>query len=205
VDEKAIEIINNVTSFITYFVPGYIFISCFNFISCKNRDSDIKYLVIKSISISYVIHFIVNTLGTNYGWSPIIIQITTFAVALILGFVSGRVIRTNFCNNFSLKLFRRELETNFFVRLWEESYKNNYVVKAIIKTTNDNIVYDGQIKRVNSYNTDPEIVLVYYTSYDNKNNIIEEQIDNDNAATIIRYSNIKSFNYELIEINNNEE
>lgn len=67
-----ISVLNSITAFAQYFVPGYIFLSCFNFSSAtKNRDG-IELLLLKSVTFSYIIfttcYYLANCTFSFFKW-----------------------------------------------------------------------------------------------------------------------------------------
>lgn len=196
--EQMINLLKNITGFMTCFVPGYIFISCFNFASCRKRDSDVKYVVINSIAISFFIRLIIQLLRNHFNWSSFYLQILMFLTSVIGGLIIGRVVRTEIINSVSVVLFKRDIESNQFIRLWEEANKSDCVVYATINMKKDSVVFEGQIKRINIYASDLEIILAYFCVTDNKKGKLEDNHNNDKVFAMINYSNIDSFKYELV-------
>lgn len=192
------DIIANITGFITYFAPGYIFLSCFNYTACFQREKEKEYLIMKSISISYLFYVLVSFIGDVFCLSILAIQMATFIAASLLGLVFGRVHRKQWANKVSLILFKREMTSDLFVELWEKANDNNAVI-CVTLTMKDNLgIYEGQIYKVSSYNNNPEILLTYYTCYDYNMHVISDYSEIDNASLLVRYSDIKRFEFELI-------
>lgn len=195
--EIIIDLIANITSFITYFIPGYIFISCFNYTSCLPRESEMEYLFIKSISFSYIFYVATSFLGRKMNMSMSSIQVITFLEVIVFGCVFGRLHRTEWVNKLSIFLFKRRMSNNIFVDIWEESNKNDTIVfaKLILK---DNLgTYKGQIKKIELYNNDPAITLSYYSYCDANNEHICDYSSMDHANVIVKYSEVQLFEYVL--------
>lgn len=200
--EIVMDIIANITGFITYFAPGYIFICCFNYAACVQREAEKEYLIIKSISISYLFYVLVSYVGNIIGLNTLAIQTVTFIITVLLGLIFGRVHRTQWANRISLFLFKREMTNNLFVELWESANDNNCVV-CVTFTMKDKLgIYEGQIDKVSSYNSNPEIMLSYYICYDCNRQLISDYSNVENAKLLVRYSDIQKFEFELISINN---
>lgn len=197
-DEIIMDIIANITGFITYFAPGYIFISGFNYAACLERETEKEYLIIKSISISYFFYTLTSYVGSKYNLEVLLIQVITFIGAMLLGLIFGRIHRTEWANKFSLFLFKREMATNMFVELWERANDSDAIV-CVTLTMKDNVgIYEGQIYKVSSYNTNPEILLSYYICYDKNMNVISDYSNTEYASLLVHYSDIQKFEFELI-------
>lgn len=200
-DEIIMDIIANITGFITYFAPGYIFISGFNYAACLERETEKEYLIIKSISISYFFYTLTSYVGTKYNFEVLLIQVITFIDAILLGLIFGRIHRTKWANKISLFLFKREMTNNMFVELWERANDSDAIV-CVTLTMKDNVgIYEGQIYKVSSYNTNPEILLAYYICYDKDINVISDYSNTENAIVLVHYSDIQKFEFELISNN----
>lgn len=191
-------ILANITGFITFFAPGYIFICCYNYTSCLPRETEKEYLVLKCISLSYLLYVTVSYIGNLLHFETVIIQIITFLCAIILGLLFGRIRRTNIANKISVLIFGREMSNNFFVDLWEKATDSKCVV-IVTCTMKDNIgIYEGQIYKVSSYNANPKILLSYYICYDNNMKTLCDYSNDENSHLLINYSDIQRFEYELI-------
>lgn len=199
-----ISIISNITAFITYFAPGYLLIACFNFTACRQREKEIEYLIIKSISLSYLLFVFVSYLGKSLKFDTITIQFFTFSLAVIVGLVFGRIHRTNWINDITLFLFKREVTNSFFVELWEKAYSQKSVVCLTIKKKNTKEICSGQVYKVSSYNTYPLIYLRFYTCYDENRKIVSDCSNNADLFLLIKYDDIEQFEFELIPSTNPE-
>ena len=195
--EIIMDIIANITGFITYFAPGYIFLSCFNYTACLQREAEKEYLIMKSISLSYFFYVITSFVGDIFSLSILDIQMTTFIAAAFIGLAFGRIHRVKWANKVFQFLFKREMVNNLFVELWEEANEKNAVV-CVTLTMKDNLgIYEGQINKVSSHNNDQEILLAYYICYDYDMHVISDYSDIDNASLLVHYSDIQKFEFEL--------
>lgn len=197
-DETIMDIIANITGFITYFAPGYIFISGFNYAACLERETEKEYLIIKSISISYLFYTLTSYVGTKYNLEVLLIQVITFIGAILLGLMFGRIHRTKWANKISLFVFKREMANNMFVELWERANDTDAVVCVTLTMKNNVGIYEGQIYKVSSYNINPQILLSYYVCYDKDMNVISDYSNTENANLLVHYSDIQKFEFELI-------
>ncbi len=204
-NEIIMDIISNITGFITYFVPGYIFISCFNYAACVQREEEKEYLIIKSISISYLFYILTSYVGNLLHLNTLTIQVIIFIEVTLIGLILGRIHRTQWANKISVSLFNREMNNNLFVELWEKANDNNSVVCVTLTMKDDIGIYEGQIYKVSSYNNNPKIMLLYYTLYDYNMNIISDYSNTQNTSLLVQYSDIQKFEFELISVDNIKE
>ncbi len=197
-DEIILDIIANITGFMTYFAPGYLFMSGYNYAACLERETEKEYLIIKSISISYLLYTMASYIGVKLNIEALLIQVITFISAILFGLILGRMHRTRWANQLSLILFKREMTNNFFVELWERARDEDSIV-CVTLTMKDNIsIYEGQLYKVSSYNKNPEILLSYYTCYDNERKVVSDYSNAENVNLLVHYSDIQRFEFELI-------
>lgn len=197
-DEIILDIIANITGFMTYFAPGYLFMSGYNYGACLERETEKEYLIIKSISISFLLYTMTSYIGTKLNVEVLLIQVITFISAILFGLMLGRLHRTKWVNQLSLIFFKREMTNNLFVELWERASDEDSIV-CVTLTMKDNIgVYEGQLYKVSSYNKNPEILLSYYICYDNEMKVISDYSNTENVNLLVHYSDIQRFEFELI-------
>ena len=90
-DEIILDVIANITGFMTYFAPGYLFISEYNYAACLERETEKEYLIIKSISISYLLYTMASYIGTKLNVEVLLIQVITFTSAILFGLMLGQI------------------------------------------------------------------------------------------------------------------
>lgn len=83
---KIQEIVKIIPSILEYFVPGFIFIVIRNYCYSKNNDKD-KYIILKSIVISFIImqisQAIVNTLKWNHVWISYLSIVISIVITIL--------------------------------------------------------------------------------------------------------------------------
>lgn len=198
--EIVMGIISNVTGFMTYFVPGYLLVSCFTYAACIERESKTEYLVIKSIAISFILYILISYIGEKCKFGDSLLLILTFTVAILFGLLFGRLYRSWWLSSISLFLFNREIKQQLFVELWESADTSESALFVRLLMKNNLGIYEGQISKVLSYNSDPEFSLQYYKCYDTDMHIISDCSQRDEVYLIVRYSDVEKFEYELVPL-----
>lgn len=190
--EGLIKILNGITVFAQYFVPGYIFLSCFYFSSAiKNKDG-IEIQLIKSVTFSYIIftasYYLANfTFGFLKGFEIVL----SIVISSFLGLLFGRLRKTKLILKPMQCLFKRQTSDNYYVNLWEESIANNEIVLLKIKLKDHSLTYFGQLYRVTSPFDDTYLELKYYQCKNAEGNLIHDFSDDDSKSIIIDYDSIK--------------
>ena len=190
--EGLIKILNGITVFAQYFVPGYIFLSCFYFSSAiKNKDG-IEIQLIKSVTFSYIIftasYYLANfTFGFLKGFEIVL----SIVISSFLGLLFGRLRKTKLILKPMQCLFKRQTSDNYYVNLWEESIANNEIVLLKIRIKDDPLTFFGQLYRVTSPFGDTSLELKYYQCKDAEGKIIHDFSDDDSKSMIIDCDSIK--------------
>lgn len=221
----SMDIIENITGFITYFAPGYILLYCFYFTSCLSREADEQHLMIKSIALSYVLFVCTDFLaGDLLGFSDEQVRLLVLLLAVFTGWAAGKIHRSDLINRAALLLFGREFSRNIYVEIiekaeqikrigkkrwkkerpWKERRKNGLKLVYVIFLhicMEDDTFYDGQISKIYYPTSDAEISFAYYLHYD-KENILENMTESDYSETVIKKTDIKHWEYQikLVEI-----
>ena len=206
--EITTELIRSITEFMQYFAPGFIFLGCKNYASCKKREEKTEYLVASSIAISFAIttvsSFFTRLVSYNYEkvylFSDIWITVRSFiaiALAIISGLAMGRFIRTRQANYLSQILFRRDFRSDFFVFLKDEMTEKSCTLLVRLKRKNDLYYYVGQIERVLNPEDKPILILYNYASYNEKGRRISHR--DGEYRLLIHYGDIESFEYIKIK------
>lgn len=191
--EELIKILNGITVFAQYFVPGYIFLACFYFSSAiKNKDG-IEILLLKSVTLSYVIfttcYYLANVIFSFLNGLEIVLSIF---LSSVLGLLFGRLRKTKLIIRPIQFLFKRQTSDNYFINLWEKSIANNEIVCLKINLKDAPLTYLGQLYRVNAPFDNTSLELKYYQCKDAKGNLISDFSYDDNQSIIIDYNSIKA-------------
>lgn len=190
--EELISILNGITVFAQYFVPGYIFLVCFYFSSAiKNKDG-IEIILIKSVTLSYII-FTTCFYLANFTFSFLkgLEIVLSILLSCVLGLWFGRLRKTKLIIWPIQFLFKRQTSDNYFVNLWEESIANNEIVCLKIKLKDDPLTYLGQLYRVTAPFDNTSLEIKYYQCKDANGNLISDFSYDDNQSVIIDYNSIK--------------
>lgn len=201
-NEVVVDIIKNVTGFISYFAPGYIFLSCYCYASCLEREAQTEYLVIKCISISYIVLTVSQIIGRALNFANLGVQTISFILAMLVGFALGLFRRSLRANQISLKLLKREVSNSIFLDLWERANENNAVVYVVLTLKDEKRILEGQIAKIISLNSNPALQLAYYKILDSSNKLVYDCSNSCTAEVVVQYSDIKEFEYDIIPINN---
>lgn len=79
---KIQEVVKIIPSILEYFVPGFIFITIRNYCYSKNNEKD-KYIVLKSIVISFIIMQISQVIVNIFKWNEVFISYISIIIAII--------------------------------------------------------------------------------------------------------------------------
>ena len=87
-----IEVINNISDFMKYFAPGYIFLTFYNLGSLSQREDKAEYLFIKCITASFCLVEFSAFLCDKIKWLQAIGTFILVLIAAIAGFLMGKIL-----------------------------------------------------------------------------------------------------------------
>lgn len=202
--EATLKLISQISAFMRFFVPGYIFISCFNFTACLEKEEKIEYLLVKSIAFSYIISTVLDAINKIdltkcvFKFKPLNgiiewIQINGIMFllisAIILGFLIGKASGWNWIQRIVSCLFRRDTTDNVFTYIWRNIGKGKIVCAKFSLKAHPDYIYEGQIEKICTVYKNPIIVFRYY-----KCDKINVDLSNvDQGRIIVPYSDIDIF------------
>ena len=196
---NVMEIISGITGFMQFFVPGYVFLSCYNFVSCSKREAQVHYLIIKSIAISFIFSLIVSLIEPKVTLSDEVLLVLNLLAAAILGMVWGRLHRCKWVKVTANFLFKRGFSNSEFVELWETAINERHqAVCLLLKLKNDSNTYEGQLDTVISVNSDPKIFLTNYICTDANGNTICDFSDDPDYKMVIKSEDIEKFEFRYV-------
>jgi len=189
------ELINQIPNVISHIVYGYAFLSAFYWSSFKD-NKDFNNLIIKSITINYMLVTIYNMVIEKYeitfklNYSKII---SFFIISALLGIIIGQIITHRWFNIFLNKIhIGRTTNEN----IWDDIIKPHTWVRGFMK---DGSSYLGQYRYGEPFKSEPIIALTNYQKLDKDSDVVIDQSQNKNELILL---NTKDF--EKIEITYSE-
>lgn len=186
-----VTIIDDITSFMIYFVPGYIFWTVYNFLAIRPRESSSEYLIIKSIAASYI-------LNTFFQQVELLLErfciqkyhtIIVIIASIIGGALCGILRQSNIFAKICREGFKRDFEDDLFFELWRK-YKTNSIICIRLRNQETKQIITGQLVRVQEhYKEDPVISLEFYQILQDEGKTIVEDFEHVEGAKIsIQYT-----------------
>ncbi len=198
------EIISILFGVLMFFVPGYIFLSCYNFVSCSRREDKAHYIIIKCIAISFVFSLGAGLINSLFILNEVLLLILDLVAAALLGLLFGRLHRCRLFKKLVNKLFRRGFANSEFVELWETAIiEKHHGVYLQLKLKNDENTYEGLLDTVIAVNSDPKIFLTRYICTTPNGNEIRNYADDPDFKMVIKTSNIERFEFRYITMEEN--
>ncbi|MBE6949516.1 MAG: hypothetical protein E7456_06690 [Ruminococcaceae bacterium] len=196
---SVMEIIAGITGFMQFFVPGYVFMSCYDFASCSKREEHAHYLIIKSIAISFVFSLIVRLISTYVTLSDELLLVLDLLTAAVLGLIFGRLHRSKWVKAVANFLFKRGFANSEFAELWETALAEKHqAVCLLLSLKSDDNTYEGQLDTVISVNTNPKIFLTNYICTAPDGTVLCDYSNDPDYKMVIRYDDIKKFEFRYV-------
>lgn len=177
-----IELINNIPLLLSYFIPGYIFISCYRWTSFSNKNND-NALVCKSVVTSYIF-----VLFWKIVWKTDVLldsQILFIClINLILGIFTGNFSKTEKCSTILSKL---KIERTLCNNIWVETVTGNDYLRIFM---DDGTSYMGLCKLLEESCREPIIILWYYQKLDIDGSVLIDHSEDPKEQIIINTKSV---------------
>ena len=198
--EVLADLISEITEFMRYFAPGYLFLSAMNFAAYTKREEKIEYLFISCITLSFVLSTVCGLLTAAFSLDTLGEQFILILIALLSGFLAGRLSCSKWVNNLSDRLFRRNFSDNLFVEL-KKITMNADQPDILVRFTqkDDPYTYEGQILHILYPEREPVLVLAYCVCRDENNKVIFDRSKVKGAKLVVNYADIQRFEYFEIQ------
>lgn len=192
------EIIKDISGFVRFFAPGFLFSSCLHFMDYTPREEKTEYLIAISVTLSFVL-VTITELFSPYIPSNLS-DIVLIIISIVLGFIVGRIRSSAFFSKCISFLFDRKINWNLFVHLHnrycerakvdQKSNNSNVPLCVRIKLKNDQNTYEGQLYQVINPLQEPALVLKYYSCYNTNGEALFDFSNYDDRSIILRYTDI---------------
>lgn len=187
------DLIRNIPELLNYFVPGYIFISIYDFILLKkNNYQETNLTIFKSVTISYILKTLYDKIITKWEIEvlyreidPLLNIIILLFMSTILGYLFGLIGYSSIINKLLLKIgIHRTVKDN----IWSNIIKKGHYLRIFAKDYSKS--YCGQCTYYENDEKEPIVVLSRYQIFDSSAEVICDY-SNDNTASIVL--NLKDF------------
>ncbi len=160
-------LIEHLTEFLLYVVPGYLFLSVYRYILYKDENtvSQTANILLNSVIASFVLFPLYNGLlfFAHLTWetSDYLYLIYVFCFSVLAGYVSVKIVTSHKISEaFTLFRISRTIHQN----IWDDVLKPDMWVRIWLKDSDKS--YYGQVKYRENYGREPLIVLEYYQFLD---------------------------------------
>lgn len=160
-DEKMI------LNILLFFVPGFLLIQTYRYVSGMERTNTNDRLIIYSIVVSFIFNFIYNLL---YKWvmtwpkvNDTVVQTILIASILVVCVLLGVILgKTNLPEKISIAICRRTQEESALMAFINKNKYNNVTATIIKKQDKKTLYYTGQVHMFPENQTNSEYVLWHY-------------------------------------------
>lgn len=187
------DLIKNIPELLNYFVPGYIFISIYNFMLLKKANvQESNFIILKSIAISYILKTLYDKIITQWEIEVLYVEIDPLLnvtillfISLILGYLLGLIGYSPVANKFLLRFgIHRTVKEN----IWANVIKKGHYIRVFKKDYSKS--YCGQCTFYENDTREPIIVLSRYVIYNDNADVICDYSNDDTASIVL---NLKDF------------
>lgn len=181
------EIINQLPQILSYIVPGYIFLTIYQWTRFRDGDS-LKNIVLKSIVVSYVIKILLNILFKELHIA-INDEIIFVGICIIIATISSillSIIISSRRYNKILRILNISRTTN--KNIWDDVYQNGTALKIY---QSDGTFYAGHLRFCEENQRAPLVVLSRYGLFDENNNILMDKTEDSSEEIMLNTKDFK--------------
>ena len=181
------EIINQLPQILSYIVPGYIFLTIYQWTRFRDGDS-LKNIVLKSIVVSYVIKILLNILFKELHIA-INDEIIFVGICIIIATISSillSIIISSRRYNKILRILNISRTTN--KNIWDDVYQNGTALKIY---QSDGTFYTGHLRFCEENQREPLVVLSRYGLFDENNNILIDKTEDSSEEIMLNTKDFK--------------
>ncbi len=176
-------IIENIPLFLTYVIPGYLFLELFNWISSKGETAKIDHLIFTSVTASFLLKvlfdFVTNSIINESSRLYPLLLILSGVMAGILG---GYVVTGNKFNN---RLASLHLGKTTNKNIWIDVLRPSCLIRVFMP---DDTSYYGVFKYVEENNREPIVVLSNYQYLDKDGKILIDRFRQEEDIIMLNTS-----------------
>lgn len=138
--EDILNIMDNITVLLKYFIPGAICIKLFSFLYYKIENSDCQYFVFKSIILSGIIVYPLETIYAQ--WNDFALFVTSVCIGVLICFIISIILGSNCMQKF-LQILHIRKTTRCF---WDDVIDLKNGCYAEVKVKDDDNIYLGCVE-----------------------------------------------------------
>lgn len=184
-------VLGNIGLFMRYFAPGFIFISCMDYVRLQKREQDTAYLAAKCISVSFILTTLSETcLGTDAACA-----FWLLVLSVISGVLVGLLFKCQPFQKYTEKHFQQNSNQSLFVEMLRSGQSK---IGLRIKVKDDPYDYYGTLKKVINPYDKPILIISRYSIIDprqGQGKIIFDNRDNKSMFIVIDFSNVEHFEF----------
>lgn len=187
-----LDLASNIPAFLTYAVPGYLFLAVYRYMLFKDEDSADKTssLLLNSVIISFVLKTLYDAVVSAIPWkNESLYLVGIILLGIVTGFGSAKLSVGKYAARFLKKLgITRTVNSN----IWDDIIEQGQWLR--IWLPNSERSYYGQLAAMEDYSREPIVLLCNYQFLDEGGEPL-----NDNVADASRTVLLNLSHFERVE------
>ena len=190
--EKLQTIIDSIPQLLIFFVPGFVTIVCFKFVTYTERNDNDNRVFLSSVVCSYLMYTITTIIIDKISRSQSLFIAVLLVEAIVAGFAVGFVWKSKRVQFVLSKFFSRNIVESSFVETWRNiTAEQVWFVDLYLKEPKQ--IISGQVVNVYDPYKTPVIRVMCFSIYNQNGNLLEDQNDSDSISLLINLSNINYY------------
>ena len=181
-------LIQQLPTLLQYYVPGYLFIVVYDFITSKNRQNGVN-LHLECVVVSYVIVIIVGIILAAFELSPSyrITVLIEFAIAVFTGYIAAKFIDSDWCEDI---LHWLKINKSPKASIWDDYMDTTYGTFATVYLSSESVIYSSKVVKYDYESEESNyIALAQYELYSYSGKKLEE-VSTDQQIALLKMDNI---------------
>ena len=187
-----IDIARNLPDFMTYVVPGYLFLSVYRYILFKDEKTSehTTAILLNSIAVSFVLRTVFDSILSSDKVGITAYLLCLFVFSTVSAYLVALLIRWPKTENAMRSLgINRTIHNN----IWDDILQPDVCIRVWLKDCANS--YYGQIKYIDNHAREPLLVLVNYQYLDEDEEMIVDNSNNPKRTVLLNLSQ-----FECVEI-----
>lgn len=184
-----LELASNIPAFLTYAVPGYLFLAVYRYMLFKDEDSADKTssLLLNSVIISFVLKTLYDAAVSAIPWqNESLYLVGIILLGIVTGFGSAKLVVSKYATWVFEKLgITRTVNSN----IWDDIIEQGQWLRIWLPDSGRS--YYGQLAAMENYSREPIVLLRNYQFLDDDGTVLIDNVADSDRTVLLNLSHFE--------------
>lgn len=184
-----LELASNIPAFLTYVVPGYLFLAVYRYMLFKDEDSADKTssLLLNSVIISFVLKTPYDAVASAIPWkNESLYLVVIILLGIVTGFGSAKLVVSKYATWIFEKLgITRTVNSN----IWDDIIEQGQWLRIWLPDSGRS--YYGQLAAMENYSREPIVLLRNYQFLDDDGTVLVDNVEDSDRTVLLNLSHFE--------------